>query len=68
MAFLRILFVFLLPPVAVYLQTGAGRDLVINIVLTLLGFFPGMLHAVYVLTSRPPGLIRRDRMEPGRNT
>lgn len=66
MAFIRVLFVFLLPPVAVYLQRGWGRELAINVVLTILGFFPGMLHAVYLLTARPPGLIRRDRMEPDR--
>jgi uncharacterized membrane protein YqaE (UPF0057 family) len=38
----------LLPPVAVFLKKGAGKDLVINIVLCLLMFFPGVVHALWV--------------------
>ncbi|MGC6455865.1 MAG: YqaE/Pmp3 family membrane protein [Coraliomargaritaceae bacterium] len=37
-----------LPPIAVFLKTGAGRDLIINIVLCLLGFIPGVIHALWV--------------------
>ena len=36
----------LLPPLAVYLKKGAGSDLVINIVLCLLMWLPGVLHAI----------------------
>jgi uncharacterized membrane protein YqaE (UPF0057 family) len=31
----------LLPPLAVFLKKGAGQDLIINIVLTLLWGYPG---------------------------
>ena len=45
-----IILAIILPPVAVFLKSGAGKDLVINIVLTLLGFLPGVLHALWVIT------------------
>ena len=38
----------LLPPVAVYLKKGAGSELVINIVLCLLMWVPGVLHAIWL--------------------
>ncbi len=38
----------LLPPLAVYLKKGAGSDLVINIVLCLLMWLPGVLHAIWL--------------------
>ena len=38
----------LLPPVAVWMEDGFGRRFYLNLVLTLLGFFPGMLHAVFL--------------------
>lgn len=58
MSYIRILMAFILPPVAVYIQFGANKYFWLNCVLTLLGFFPGMLHAVYIMASRPPGLSR----------
>lgn len=38
----------LLPPVAVFLKKGVGQDLLINIVLCLIFFFPGVVHALWV--------------------
>lgn len=46
-----IIIAIFLPPVAVFLKKGAGKDLVINILLTLLVFFPGMVHALWVVTK-----------------
>ena len=40
----------ILPPVAVFLKKGANKDLVINIVLCLLGFMPGVIHALWLTT------------------
>ncbi|MCJ1278942.1 hypothetical protein MMC21_006763 [Puttea exsequens] len=37
-----------LPPLGVFLVAGCGADLLINICLTLLGFFPGHIHAFYL--------------------
>ncbi|MCB1063656.1 MAG: YqaE/Pmp3 family membrane protein [Verrucomicrobiae bacterium] len=49
---LRILLAILLPPVGVFFQVGIGLQFWINIVLTLLGYLPGIIHAVYIIISR----------------
>ncbi|WP_158045916.1 YqaE/Pmp3 family membrane protein [Skermanella pratensis] len=46
---LRILLAILLPPVGVFLQVGLGLHFWINILLTLLGYIPGIIHAIYVI-------------------
>lgn len=35
----------------VFLERGCGADLLINILLTILGYIPGIIHALYVLTT-----------------
>lgn len=45
-----IILAVLLPPVAVLIKSGVGKDLLINIVLCLIFFFPGMIHALYTVT------------------
>jgi uncharacterized membrane protein YqaE (UPF0057 family) len=54
---LRILLAILLPPLGVFMQVGLGGQFWINVVLTLLGYLPGVVHAVYIIATRP----RRDR-------
>jgi uncharacterized membrane protein YqaE (UPF0057 family) len=39
----------LIPPLGVGIKHGIGAQLVINILLTLLGFLPGLIHAIYVI-------------------
>ena len=46
-----IILAILLPPVAVFLNNGAGKDLLINIVLCLLFYIPGILHALWLITK-----------------
>ena len=46
-----ILLAIFLPPVAVALKRGLGNDLLINIFLTLLVFFPEMVHALWVVSQ-----------------
>jgi len=46
---LMMILAILLPPVAVFLKTGAGKDLVINIILYILGVVPGVIHALWVV-------------------
>ncbi|KLU07359.1 Stress induced hydrophobic peptide [Rhodopirellula islandica] len=58
MNFIRLLLVFLLPPVAVYMQIGVGHYFWISLILTLLGFVPGLVYSLYIMASRPPGLSR----------
>lgn len=52
MDLLRILLSILLPPLGVFLQVGIGFHFWLNILLTLLGYFPGIIHAVWVIASR----------------
>ncbi len=48
---LLIVLAIFLPPVAVLLKNGVGKDLIINIVLCLVFFFPGMIHALWLVTK-----------------
>ncbi|MBT1450834.1 YqaE/Pmp3 family membrane protein [Glaciecola sp. XM2] len=47
---LLIILAILLPPIAVFLKSGLGKDLLINIVLCIIFFIPGVIHALYVVT------------------
>lgn len=49
MRLLEIVLAILLPPIAVLLRTGFSRQLLLNILLTLLGYIPGMIHALFVV-------------------
>ncbi|KAL7269582.1 hypothetical protein RUND412_007745 [Rhizina undulata] len=46
--FLLILVTIILPPVGVFFVAGCGMDLLINIILTCLGYLPGHIHAFYL--------------------
>ena len=52
MDILRILLSILLPPLGVFLQVGLGGHFWLNILLTLVGFLPGVIHAVWVIATR----------------
>ena len=45
----RILLAIVLPPLGVFLQVGIGLHFWLNILLTLLGYIPGIIHAVWVI-------------------
>lgn len=49
---LRILLAILLPPVGVFLQVGLGLHFWLNILLTLLGYVPGIVHAIWIIARR----------------
>jgi len=46
-----ILIAIFLPPVAVFMKRGLGKDLLINILLCLLLIFPGMVHALWIVSQ-----------------
>jgi uncharacterized membrane protein YqaE (UPF0057 family) len=48
----KVLFAIFLPPLAAFLQVGFGVHFWINIVLTLLGGFPGMIHAIWLIAAQ----------------
>lgn len=52
MQILRIIFAILLPPLGVFLTVGLGAQFWINILLTLLGYIPGIVHAIYIIATR----------------
>ncbi|KAF2483258.1 hypothetical protein BDY17DRAFT_297116 [Neohortaea acidophila] len=47
-AILLIIITIFIPPLGVFFIAGCGADLLINICLTLLGYFPGHIHAFYL--------------------
>ncbi|XP_062232436.1 low temperature-induced protein lt101.2 [Phragmites australis] len=49
--FLEILLAILLPPVGVFLRYGIGAEFWICLLLTILGYIPGIIYAVYVLVA-----------------
>lgn len=49
---LKILFAIILPPLGVAMEVGLTKPFWINVVLTILGFIPGIVHAVYVIARR----------------
>ncbi|KAL4908033.1 hypothetical protein BDW74DRAFT_175819 [Aspergillus multicolor] len=42
----KLIFAFILPPLGVFLERGCGADFLINICLTILGWIPGIIHAM----------------------
>jgi len=46
---LLIIIAILLPPLAVGLKEGVGGHLFLNIILWLLFYVPGLLHALWIL-------------------
>ena len=61
MDLLRILLAILLPPLGVFLQVGLGAQFWVNVLLTLLGYVPGIVHAVYIILTRGPAAPREVR-------
>jgi uncharacterized membrane protein YqaE (UPF0057 family) len=51
MDILRIICAIFVPPVGVFLQTGISTQLLINVFLTLLGYIPGIVHAVWIIAK-----------------
>lgn len=52
MDILRIIIAILIPPLGVFLQVGLGMHFWLNILLTILGYIPGMVHAVWIIATR----------------
>lgn len=49
---IKIILAVILPPLGVFFEVGLGKHFWINIILTLFGFIPGVVHAVYVIATR----------------
>ncbi len=46
---LLVIVAILLPPLAVALRDGLGGHFILNIVLWLLFYIPGLIHALYIV-------------------
>lgn len=46
---LLVIIAILLPPVAVLIKSGLGLAFILNLVLCLLFYIPGLIHALYVV-------------------
>ncbi|QGJ71016.1 Proteolipid membrane potential modulator [Planctomycetales bacterium 10988] len=49
MDLIRLILSVIIPPVGVFAQVGLTGHFWLNILLTLLGYFPGLIHAIYVI-------------------
>lgn len=52
MNIINIIAAILLPPLGVFLTMGVSQALFINILLTLLGWIPGVIHALWVISKK----------------
>ena len=52
MDLIRIILSVIIPPLGVFLQVGIGKHFWLNILLTLLGYIPGLVHAVYIIARK----------------
>ncbi len=52
MDLLKIICAIFFPPVAAFIQVGFGKHFWINIVLTILGVIPGIVHAVWIIAKK----------------
>lgn len=52
MDIVRIILSIILPPIGVFLQVGIGLHFWLNILLTLLGYIPGIVHALWIILRR----------------
>ncbi len=53
MIVIKVILAIILPPLAAALQVGLSTHFWINIILTILGYIPGLIHALWlVLTNK----------------
>lgn len=52
MELIKIIISILVPPLGVFLQVGIGKHFWLNILLTILGYIPGIVHAVWVIAKK----------------
>ncbi len=45
----KVIFAILLPPVGVFMEVGFKGHFWLNVLLTILGYIPGIIHALYVI-------------------
>ncbi len=51
MTCLRLVLSILIPPLGVFLTVGIGPHFWLSIVLTILGYIPGLVHAIWIIST-----------------
>ncbi|EKV26456.1 hypothetical protein C882_2748 [Caenispirillum salinarum AK4] len=49
---IRIILAIILPPLGVFFEVGLGKHFWINVILTILGYIPGIIHALWVIIKK----------------
>ena len=49
---LRVFLSVLIPPLGVFFTVGLGLHFWLNILLTLLGYIPGLVHAIWIIATK----------------
>ena len=52
MGILNVIAAIVLPPLGVFMAMGVSQALLINVLLTLLGWVPGIIHALWILSKK----------------
>ena len=60
---IKVILALFLPPLAVFLHVGFNNQFWINLLLTILLFIPGMIHALYIITMKPQTMTRGVRTD-----
>ena len=47
----KIIGAIILPPLGVFMEIGLGKQFWINVLLTILGYIPGIIHALYIIVK-----------------
>ncbi|EKD20969.1 hypothetical protein LZ554_002981 [Drepanopeziza brunnea f. sp. 'monogermtubi'] len=47
--FVLVILTIIFPPLGVLMIAGCSGDIVVNLILTLLGWIPGYIHAIYLI-------------------
>ncbi len=49
---IRVILSVIIPPVGVFFQVGLGLHFWLNILLTILGYIPGLIHAIWIIAKK----------------
>ena len=52
MTILKIILAIFLPPVAAFLQVGFGLHFWLNVLLTIVFWLPGQIHAIWLVVTK----------------
>ena len=48
----RVIASVIIPPLGVFLKVGLGKHFWLNLLLTFLGYIPGLVHAIWIIATK----------------